>query len=108
MTDSVPTQFKKGVLDLCVLALLDKADCYAYEIARQLADAVDMGEGSIYPLMRRLQQDGYVTAYLQESASGPSRKYYQITEAGRQSFARQKKAWLDFTGSVSHILGVIE
>ena len=105
MTDSISTQFKKGVLDLCVLALLDKADCYAYEIARQLADAVDMGEGSIYPLMRRLQQDGHVTSYLQESASGPPRKYYRITEAGRTSFTRQKNAWLAFTDSVSHILG---
>lgn len=105
MADSISTQLKKGALDLCVLACLDKGDSYAYEIARQLAEAVDMGEGTIYPLMRRLQADGFVENYLQESPSGPPRKYYRITDAGRASLESQKREWQQFTGAVSRLLG---
>src|ERR1700685_1937715 len=79
MTESLQVQLKKGVLEMCVLALLSKGDNYAYEIAARMADAVGMGEGTIYPLMRRMQNDGLVSTYLTESSSGPSRKYYKLT-----------------------------
>jgi len=108
MADSISTQLKKGVLDLCVLALLARGDSYAYDIAKQLFEAVDMGEGTIYPLMRRLQTDGYVTSYLQESANGPSRKYYRITDTGRASLLSQRQEWQQFTGAVGRILGVTQ
>lgn len=108
-TDRVPEtieiQLKKGVLTLCVLALLHRADSYAYEIASQLAKDIDMGEGTIYPLMRRLQADGLVDTYLVESPSGPPRKYYRLTEAGRASFISQKAEWTAFTRAVDAILG---
>ncbi|MBB2201641.1 helix-turn-helix transcriptional regulator [Gluconacetobacter tumulisoli] len=97
-------QFKKGVLELCVLALLSQADSYGYDIASRLADAIDMGEGTIYPLMRRMQKDGMVTTYLVESASGPPRKYYRLTASGRDSLNAQKAAWTDFTRSVAAVL----
>jgi PadR family transcriptional regulator PadR len=64
-----------------------------------------MGEGTIYPLMRRLQTDGLVETYLVESPAGPSRKYYRLSEAGRRSFAAQKAAWASFSGAVADILG---
>ena len=102
---SVDIQLKKGVLDLCVLALLSRGDSYAYEIASRLAQAIDMGEGTIYPLMRRMQSDGLVETYLVESSSGPPRKYYRLTEAGRGSFAAQKAAWGAFAHAVDAILG---
>lgn len=105
MADTVSSQLKKGVLDLCVLALLDRKDSYAYEIAAQLTQTVDMGEGTIYPLMRRLQQDGYVNTYLQESPTGPPRKYYAITPTGRASLTTQKNEWQQFTDAVNQILG---
>jgi len=60
----IEVQLKKGVLGLCVLALLSRGDSYAYEIASRMAAAVDMGEGTIYPLMRRMQSDGLVATYL--------------------------------------------
>jgi PadR family transcriptional regulator, regulatory protein PadR len=103
--EAIETQLKKGVLALCVLALLSKADSYAYEIASQLAHDIDMGEGTIYPLMRRLQSDGLVETYLVESTSGPPRKYYRLTTAGRDSFAAQKAEWAAFTKAVDDILG---
>jgi PadR family transcriptional regulator PadR len=105
MPETVDIQLKKGALDLCVLALLSRGDNYAYEIASRLADAIGMGEGTIYPLMRRMQSEGLVETYLVESSSGPPRKYYRLTEAGRASFTTQKQAWRDFAGSVQAILG---
>jgi len=102
--EAIQVQLKKGVLELCVLALLSRGDGYAYDIAAQLAQAIDMGEGTIYPLMRRLQQDGLVDTYLQESASGPPRKYYRLTKAGEASLASQKSEWAAFTRAVDAIL----
>jgi len=105
MPEAIDIQLKKGALDLCVLALLSRTDSYAYEIASRLADAIGMGEGTIYPLMRRMQSDGLVETYLVESSSGPSRKYYRLTSAGRASLATQTQAWRSFAGAVQMILG---
>ena len=98
-------QLKKGALELCVLALLARRESYAYEIASTLASAVGMGEGTIYPLMRRMQDDGLVDTRLAESTSGPSRKYYRLTSAGRAAFAAQKREWRTFTDAVDQLLG---
>ena len=105
MTEPVQVQLKKGVLELCVLALLSRGDNYAYEIASRLAKGIDMGEGTIYPLMRRMQTDGLVDTYLVESSSGPPRKYYRLTDAGKRSFLTQKDAWRAFSKAVEDILG---
>ena len=105
MPEIIETQLKKGVLGLCVLALLARGDSYAYEIASRLADGVDMGEGTIYPLMRRMQNDGLVATYLVESTGGAPRKYYKITEQGRATLVAQRAEWKDFRGSVDNILG---
>ncbi|THD71921.1 PadR family transcriptional regulator [Phenylobacterium sp.] len=105
MPEAIEIQLKKGALELCVLALLSKHDSYAYEIASQLSDSIGMGEGTIYPLMRRLQADRLVETYLVESPAGPSRKYYRLTDAGKASFTSQKSAWSSFSGAVESILG---
>lgn len=105
MPEGIEIQLKKGVLDLCVLALLSQHDSYAYEIASRLAAAIGMGEGTIYPLMRRLQAEGLVETYLEESPAGPSRKYYRLTEAGHASLASQKAAWGSFAQAVETIVG---
>jgi PadR family transcriptional regulator PadR len=105
MTESLQVQLKKGVLELCVLALLSRQDSYAYELASQLTTAVGMGEGTIYPLMRRLQADGLVKAYLVESATGPPRKYYKLTPAGRSAYTAQRAEWVEFTKSIDRALG---
>lgn len=105
MPETIQVQLKKGVLELCVLALLSRGDGYAYDIASRLAKGIDMGEGTIYPLMRRLQQDGLVDTYLQESASGPPRKYYRLTDAGKRTFESQKVEWSAFSKAVDAILG---
>jgi PadR family transcriptional regulator, regulatory protein PadR len=103
--EAIEIQLKKGALELCVLALLHQHDSYAYEIASRLSDAIGMGEGTIYPLMRRLQSDGLVETYLVESSAGPPRKYYRLTEAGKRSFTSQQAAWKSFSGAVDDVLG---
>ncbi|WP_438851380.1 PadR family transcriptional regulator [Brevundimonas nasdae] len=104
MPETIEIQLKKGALGLCVLALLNQADSYAYEIASRLSDAIGMGEGTIYPLMRRMQSDGLVETYLVESSAGPSRKYYRLTDAGRGALAAQSAEWTTFTQAVDAIL----
>jgi PadR family transcriptional regulator PadR len=105
LPEAIDIQLKKGALELCVLALLSRHDSYAYEIASRLSDAIGMGEGTIYPLMRRLQNDGLVDTYLVESSAGPPRKYYRLTPAGSASFATQKVAWTSFSQAMHDILG---
>jgi PadR family transcriptional regulator PadR len=102
--EAIEIQLKKGALELCVLALLAQADSYAYEIASRLAEAIGMGEGTIYPLMRRLQADGLVETYLVESSSGPPRRYHRLSAAGRKTFDGQKEAWASFSGAVDQIV----
>jgi PadR family transcriptional regulator PadR len=99
------TQLKKGTLDMCVMAILSGKDSYAYEIVAQLADGLDMSEGTIYPLMRRLQNEGWVSTYLVESESGPPRKYYTLVSSGREQLAQMRLDWQAFTNEVNKILG---
>jgi PadR family transcriptional regulator PadR len=97
-------QLRKGVLDMCVLAMLARQDGYAYDIASRLARDIGMGEGTIYPLMRRMQADGLVKTYLEESSAGPPRKYYQLTRAGHAALAAQRIEWTSFVTSVAKVL----
>jgi PadR family transcriptional regulator PadR len=105
VVEAVQVQLKKGVLELCVLALLSRGDAYGYDIASRLAEGIEMGEGTIYPLMRRMQADGLVETYLAESPTGPPRKYYRLTPVGRERFAAQKTEWSTFSQAVNDILG---
>ena len=105
MADPIDIQLKKGVLELCVLELLAQGDSYAYEIASKLSGAIGMGEGTVYPLMRRLSADGLVETYLVESSAGPSRKYYRLTRTGRVALGDQREQWRSFTEAVNGIVG---
>jgi len=105
LAESIQTQLRKGVLELCVLTLLSRADSYGYEIATRLMQEVGMGEGTIYPLMRRMQDDGLVSTYLVEGPGGPPRKYYRMTEAGRTTLMAQRSEWKAFIASVENMLG---
>lgn len=97
-------QLKKGVLELCVLVILEKQDYYGYELIEKISKHITISEGSIYPLLHKLTTEGFCTSYQQESPEGPSRKYYHLTESG-MSYLQQKLAeWKDFTQSVEMII----
>ena len=89
----INTQFKKGVLELCVLVLIQKHDRYGYELAEAVSEHVEVAEGALYPLLRRMVKDGHCTTYLQESSEGPPRKYYQLTSEGLEYAKELIKAW---------------
>jgi len=97
-------QFKKGVLNLCVLVLLDKQDRYGYELVQKISDQISISEGSVYPLLRRLTKEGYFTTYLQESTEGPPRKYYKLTDLGRTYLHAQLNEWNCFTHGVNTLI----
>ena len=89
---------------MCVLTLLSRGDSYGYEIATRLMQEVGMGEGTIYPLMRRMQNDGLVATRLVESSSGPPRKYYRLTPLGETVFEAHRSDWRSFTAAVDKLL----
>ena len=97
-------QFKKGVLELCVLALLDKQDRYGYELVQKISEQIDISEGSVYHLLRRLSKEGYFTTYLQESSEGPPRKYYKLTDTGRAFLHELLQEWKEFSNGVNKII----
>jgi PadR family transcriptional regulator, regulatory protein PadR len=97
-------QFKKGVLELCALALLTKKNRYGYELVNEISKNVLISEGTIYPLLRRLKNEGYVTTYLEESAGGAPRKYYKLSEKGKSMCEELKKDWYDFVEKVNTLL----
>ena len=98
------TQYKKGVLELCVLALLRQRDCYGYEISEILSRRVDIADGTVYPILRKLKADGLLTTYLQEESGGPPRKYYKLTELGRETYQNDRTEYLNFAQSVRTLL----
>lgn len=97
-------QYKKGVLELCIMALLKKRDCYGYEISEALSGQIDIADGTVYPILRKLKSDGSLTTYLQEESGGPPRKYYSLTESGARNYENDKKEYLKFAESVKKML----
>jgi PadR family transcriptional regulator, regulatory protein PadR len=100
------TQLKKGTLDMCVLAVLAHGDSYAYELVSTLSQTMEISEGTIYPLMRRLQAESWVSTYLVESTSGPPRKYYSLTALGRRSLLDMEIEWREFVSEVNEVLAL--
>jgi PadR family transcriptional regulator, regulatory protein PadR len=94
------TQFKKGVLELIVLLSVFKKDMYGYELINEVSKVVDVNDGTIYPLLKRLTNDKLCETYLVESNEGPPRKYYKITNLGKEKMFDLKKTWEEFSKSV--------
>ncbi|HPY95523.1 MAG TPA: PadR family transcriptional regulator [Clostridia bacterium] len=85
-------QLKRGVLEACVLKLLTRADSYGYELVKEAAQIIPLSETALYPVLRRLEAAGQVDSYRQEHA-GRLRKYYRVTEAGRQAIEDFLREW---------------
>lgn len=93
-------QFKKGVLELIVLLSVTKRDMYGYELVSEVSKVVDVNEGTIYPLLKRLTNEHYFETYLRESSEGPPRKYYHLTAAGVLYKDGLAKEWKEFRRQV--------
>jgi len=97
-------QFKKGVLELCVLSMLGRRNCYGYQLVNEISKNILISEGTIYPLLRRLKSEGFVTTYLEESTEGPPRKYYKLTDLGLKKEGALKNEWFSFAENVNNFL----
>ena len=100
------TQFRKGTLELCVLALISQRPRYGYDLVTTLGawPALRTVEGTLYPLLRRLQKDGLLGASWQESVSGPPRKYYHLSTEGTELLAQLSEEWRALNCAVSELL----
>ena len=100
------TQLLKGVLDLAVLAALQREDGYGYDILRRLraAGLEEVGDASVYGTLRRLFQGGLLTTYVVPSEEGPHRKYYALNAAGRAELQRSGKTWHGFASTMDDLL----
>ena len=94
-------QFKKGVLELIVLLSVTGRDMYGYELVDEVSKVIDVNEGTIYPLLKRLTNERYFETYLRESTEGPPRKYYHLTAAGVLYKDGLKKELQEFSSRVN-------
>lgn len=96
---------RKGVLPNAVLALVEGRPRYGLEIVRALRDAgLVNGEGTVYPILGRLREEGLVTTEWRESGTGPARRYYETTSDGHEQLAAFRRGWYEFVASVEQIL----
>ena len=104
------TQLLRGVLDLCLLAVMGDGPAYGYEMTKRLGERglSIVGEGSIYPLLGRLEREGLVATHRAASEGGPPRKYYRASSTGRRALAEGVRAWRDVRGEVDSVLATIE
>jgi PadR family transcriptional regulator PadR len=102
--DALMAQMRRGTLQYCVLSLLADEERYGFDLVRGLAeiDGMVTSEGTIYPLLSRLRRDGLVESTWQESPSGPPRRYYRLTGAGRAALKGFRLEWRRFRDAVDH------
>ena len=100
-------QMRKGVLELCILAIIDKDDSvYSSDILEALkTEDLIVVEGTLYPLLNRLKKNGYLEYEWQESTSGPPRKYFKLSETGKAHLFDLKESWKTMVESVDRLIG---
>ena len=104
--DSRVSQFRKGALELVILALLDRGELYGVEIVDRLAErpGLEASAGTVYPLLSRLKKAGVVDTTWRESPVGPPRKYYRLSAAGTQELGEMSRSWRDIAVAIDELL----
>ena len=106
--DSWKSQIKRGTLEFCILLMISKRPYYGYEIINKLGqwDVLSAKESTIYPLLRRLLKDGFLSSFWQETTEGlPPRKYYSVTDKGNEYLAALEHEWDNLLNSIKEIKG---
>ena len=98
----INTQMKKGLLDICVLATLNRGESYGYQILKDLSGCLEISESTLYPILRRLEGSGCVTCYSVEH-EGRLRKMYRITEAGQNQIRSFLEDWKEIESIYRYI-----
>jgi len=98
------SQLKRGLLDACVLAILAQGESYGYKIIQSAQSVMAIRESTLYPILRRMEQQGFLSTYHQEF-NGRLRKYYRITAEGKQRLENFRSEWKDVKQMVDYIMG---
>lgn len=102
--DNMKSQMRKGMLEFCVLLLLKHRAAYSSEMIASLKQAhLIVVEGTLYPLLTRLKNEGLLSYIWQESTSGPPRKYYTLTPLGEKCLEQLAKSWYEMASTVAHL-----
>ncbi|SES00942.1 PadR family transcriptional regulator [Psychrobacillus sp. OK032] len=103
---TIRSQLLKGILDGCVLAVIEKEPVYGYELSRKLQDIglADVSEGTIYPVLLRLQKNKLIIGEMKPSGSGPNRKYYSLTAAGKEALTVISEEWNQLSIPINALL----
>lgn len=100
-------QLKRGILDACVLTVLSRGDSYGYRLIHDVGDIIDVSESTLYPILKRLEAGGQVTVYSMEH-NGRLRKYYRITDSGRQRIREFLDQWRELARVLARIEAEVE
>lgn len=100
------TQMLKGILDGCILSIIKEGEIYGYELAEKLQGYgfSSFSEGTIYPLLLRMQKDGLLSSVQRKSTAGPKRKYYTLTPKGEEELEQFLARWADMKKSVETVI----
>lgn len=96
-------QLGTALTDAIVLSIIEKGDIYGYAITQQLKRVIDMKDSALYPVLRRLQQNGFLTTY-DQPWQGRNRRYYRITEQGRRQLAYFRQQWIAYRTEIENML----
>lgn len=99
------SQVRRGILEYCILSLIQERPRYGYDLITTLAqwEQLTITEGTLYPLMRRLQKEGQIEAYWEESALGPPRKFYRLTAVGQALVEAMGSEWTKLVAAVEAV-----
>jgi PadR family transcriptional regulator PadR len=106
ITENTQTQMRKGILEYCILSIIARDETYASDIIAELKKAqLLVVEGTLYPLLTRLKNNGLLTYNWVESTSGPPRKYYALSEEGRKMLEQLDRTWQELSFAVQTAIG---
>ena len=102
--ENTKAQMRKGILEYCILSILSREDSYAPKIISELKESqMIVVEGTLYPILTRLKNQGLLTYRWEESPQGPPRKYYALTPEGREALGQLDESWDELVGQISNI-----
>jgi PadR family transcriptional regulator PadR len=102
--ENITSQMRKGILEYCILSLLSNKDCYSSDLINSLKNSnMLVVEGTIYPLLTRLKNEGFLSYRWEESNQGPPRKYYKLTDKGGYFLNELHKSWIELVETVNKI-----
>lgn len=102
-SETMAFALSSALLDALVLSIVSKEDAYGYKITQDIREAIDVSESTLYPVLRRLQKDTYLTTYDKEFA-GRNRRYYRITTSGEQQLKDYLNDWVAYKNGIEHVL----